>query len=231
MLLNGLVASEAVDTTTQSGAAQAKLNGDLNQFLNLLVTQLQNQDPLDPMDATEFTSQLVQFASVEQQIYANANLEQLVSLQNSNQNVAMVNYLGTTIEAFGNMVNLSDGSAEFSYTLATNANDATISIRDTDGKVVYTESAETESGIHYFTWDGKDANGIQKADGPYTVTVSALDAQGKLISVSQTVIGRVTGASTVEGAPYLFMGDVGVTIDDVVTVRETEKAATTETTE
>ena len=61
--------ASSLDPSTKSGAAQAKLNEDLNQFLNLLVTQLKNQDPLDPMDANEFTSQLVQFASVEQQIY------------------------------------------------------------------------------------------------------------------------------------------------------------------
>ena len=224
MLLSNVVASEAVDTSTQSGAAQAKLNQDLNQFLNLLVTQLQNQDPLDPMDATEFTSQLVEFASVEQQIYANANLEELVSLQNASQNVAMVDYLGHSIEYFGDMVNLENGSVEFSYTFDTNATKTTISITDENGDVVYSADAETEAGIHYFTWDGKDDNNMQLDDGTYTVTVSALDSQGKLLDVSQTAIGRVTGASTVDGAPYLFLGDVGVKIDNVVTVRETEAA-------
>ena len=224
MLLSNLAASDSIDTSTQSGAAQAKLNQDLNQFLNLLVTQLKNQDPLDPMDANEFTSQLVEFASVEQQIYANANLEELVSLQNASQNVAMVDYLGHSIEYFGDTVNLENGSVEFSYTFDTNATKASISITDGDGDVVFTADAETEAGIHYFTWDGMDDNNMQLEDGTYTVTVSGLDAQGKLLDVSQTAVGRVTGASTVDGAPYLFLGDVGVAIGNVLTVRETDTA-------
>ena len=82
MLLGGLTGTTTtVDTDTQSGASQAKLDQELNRFLNLLVTQLKNQDPLDPMDANEFTSQLVQFASVEQQIYQNSNLEKMLALQ------------------------------------------------------------------------------------------------------------------------------------------------------
>jgi flagellar basal-body rod modification protein FlgD len=218
MLLSGLTASPNLDPDSKSGAAQARLNEDLNRFLNLLVTQLQHQDPLDPMDANEFTSQLVQFASVEQQIYSNANLERLVSLQEASQTASMVDYLGKKIESRGNAFNLENDQATFSYTLGTKADEVTITIRNSDGRIVFTTGGEPETGYHSYTWDGKDAFGIAQPDGSYTATVSALDVRGKLLNVEQTVTGRVTAASTVDGAPILFMGDVSVYMDEVITV-------------
>ena len=112
--------------SSQSGAATAKLQEDLNRFLNLLVTQLKNQDPLDPMDANEFTSQLVSFANVEQQIHQNANLEELIKLQQSSQIASIVDYIGTRIEATTKHTVLEDGKAEFSYSMDENASDVTI---------------------------------------------------------------------------------------------------------
>ena len=113
---NSATASAAAGDSN-SAAAQAKLDEDLNKFLNLLVTQLKNQDPLDPMDANEFTSQLVQFASVEQQIYQNSNLEKMLSLQETSQISTMVDFIGNQVEFFGQDVPLVDGRAEFSYVM------------------------------------------------------------------------------------------------------------------
>ncbi len=221
MLLSGV--GSALDPTSQSSANQAGLNEDLNAFLNLLVTQLQHQDPLDPMDATEFTSQLVQFASVEQQIYANSNLEELLRLQETSQITSMVDYLGTTVEVLGDRFNLENGSAEFNYALAAKARETTITIKDEDGEVVYTTSGETETGKHNFVWDGKDSDGNDLEDGIYTVTVSATDPDGELIAVAQSVTGRVTGAGADDGKVILMMGDIAFLLDDVISVKETEK--------
>ena len=222
MLLSGV--GSALDPASQSGANQAKLNEDLNAFLKLLVTQLQHQDPLEPMDANEFTSQLVQFASVEQQIQANANLEELLRLQETSQIAGMVDYLGTTIEVLGNRFNLENGSAEFNYALAGKAKETTITIKNADGEVVFTTSGETETGKHNFVWDGKDNDGNDLEDGAYTVTVSAKDPDGELIAVAQSVTGRVTGAGADDGKVILMMGDVAVLLDDVISVKETETA-------
>jgi len=110
------IISNVDNSTALSGSnseqAQAKLEDDLNQFLDLLVTQLQNQDPLDPLDANEFTSQLVQFASVEQQIYQNSNLEKLLNLQETNQISQMVDFIGNKVEFFGQKLPLENGMAE-----------------------------------------------------------------------------------------------------------------------
>src|SRR5512134_982091 len=105
MIMQGVTGTTTLDGSnsgSQSAASGEKLQEDLNRFLNLLVTQLQNQDPLDPMDANEFTSQLVQFASVEQQIYQNANLEKLLNVTENGQVAAMVDYLGAIAETSGN---------------------------------------------------------------------------------------------------------------------------------
>ena len=226
MLTSGI--ADAAATTTQSGQAGARLNDDLNKFLNLLVTQLKHQDPLDPMDATEFTSQLVQFASVEQQIYGNAHLENLITLQQTTQVASMVGYLGTTVEAKGNTFILDEGQAKFTYALGQNAKTTTITIKDDTGKIVATLQGKTESGYHVHDWDGKDASGNELPEGVYTAVVSAVDNSGKTLEVSQTVYGRVTGAGAEGGQVVLYMGDVAVPMAAVLSVNETKQPTTTQ---
>lgn len=224
MLLTGATDTAALsgaDNATKATLAQDKLEKDLNQFLNLLVTQLQHQDPLEPMDANQFTQQLVQFASVEQQIYQNANLEKLVGMQQASQVTSMVNYLGQTIEANGKHFNLENSTAKFSYDIQQNAVEATLSIQDALGKTVWTGPIEGTTGKQVFAWDGLKSDGTQAPDGPYTAIVSAKDVDGKLIDVQQTVFGRVTGAGADQGNVTLSMGAVDVGLDDVLHVSET----------
>lgn len=208
----------------QSARDGQQLQEDLNRFLNLLVTQLQNQDPLDPMDANEFTSQLVQFASVEQQIYQNANLEKLLKVEQSGQIAAMVDYLGTTAEAVGKVLPLTEGQARGTYALAENAASTTIAVMDATGRPVFVTSGETGNGVHEFTWDGRNLDGKAVPDGAYTLEVSAKRADGSLLDVTQTAIGRVTGTSVENGQVMLFMGDVAVPMEDVLSVQETAES-------
>jgi len=223
MIIGGTGSTTELDTATQAGADAAKLNDDLNQFLNLLVTQLQNQDPLDPMDANEFTSQLVQFASVEQQIYQNSNLEKLLNVQQTSQVATMVDFIGNTVETVGNQVPLENGAAKFTYELAVNSNDTTITIQNSSGLTVFTADGETASGKHELTWDGTNAYGTAQDPGAYTVIVSAQDYKGNIQDVKQTVFGRVTGAGAEDGVVSLYLGDVTSDLDKVLAVSETTK--------
>ena len=220
MILSEVATASNLDPNSKAGAAGVKLNEDLNRFLNLLVTQLKNQDPLDPMDSTEFTSQLVQFASVEQQINTNANIEKMLNLQQASQVADMVNFIGTTVEAKGNEVPLEDGRAEFTYEFGSNADDVTITIKDASGLTVFSQDGETSSGKHTFVWDGKSAGGVQNSDGAYTVTVNAIDVQKKGLDVEQTVLGRVTGAGAEDGIVTLFLGDIITSMEKVLSVKE-----------
>lgn len=226
MIIDSAATSPAA-ATGKAGADQQKLEDDLFNFLNLLVTQLQAQDPLDPMDANEFTSQLVQFANVEQQIYQNSHLETLVGLQESSQAAAMVNYLGTMAEAEGRSFSLSGSAgAQASYTLSEPALETTLVVKNERGQPVYTTTGETGAGRHPFEWDGRNADGRSLPDGVYTLDVTARRGDGSTIDVSQTVYGRITGATADGGRPVLFMGDVQIPMEDVRSVRERDQQHT-----
>ncbi|MCH7487133.1 MAG: flagellar hook assembly protein FlgD [Proteobacteria bacterium] len=220
MILGSASSTDGLALDSQSVGSKEQLNEDLNRFLKLLITQLQNQDPLEPMSATEFTSQLVQFAGVEQQINANANLEKLLKLQQTSQISSMVGFIGNAVEARGNTVYLEDGLAESTYTLDVNADDITITVRNAAGLTVFTVDGEPGIGSHDFLWDGKDKNGILQPDGAYIIIVSALDREDNLLDVSQTVSGRIIGAGAEDGVVSLFMGDVVILMDDVISVKE-----------
>ncbi|MFQ5765088.1 MAG: flagellar hook assembly protein FlgD [Rhodospirillales bacterium] len=212
-------------TGSRSAASEAKLEEDLNRFLNLLVTQLKNQDPLDPLDANEFTSQLVQFAGVEQQIFQNTNLEKLLALEETNQVSSMVDFIGTTIEAEGRKVPLLGGQAEFTYTMPPGASSATITITNDTGLTVFKGDADTSSGKHSFVWDGRNQSGITQPDGAYNVLVSGLDPSGNLLEIAHTVFGRVTGAGIENGQANLFLGDtITIPQDKLISVKETKTA-------
>ncbi len=228
MSIIGNVDSSTPLDGTQAAQAKSKLDDDLNQFLNLLVTQLQNQDPLDPLDANEFTSQLVQFASVEQQIYQNSNLEKLLNLQETNQISQMVDFIGNRIEFESQSLPVENGTAEFTYTMPVGVREGTINIANSAGINVFYADADLEPGKHTYDWNGLDKYGNPVPDGTYTLLVSAKDAFGKLTPIEQyTVFGTVSGAGIDNGATQLFVGDdLGV---DIETITSVKKPATTTT--
>lgn len=221
MIMQGLSGATALDGS-RSATNGRQLQEDLNRFLNLLVTQLQNQDPLDPMDANEFTSQLVQFASVEQQIYQNANLEKLLQATENGQVAAMVNYLGTVAEVSGNALPLANGNATATYTLAEDTTATTLAVKDASGQVVFVAPGEIASGRHTFTWNGTDMSGRALPEGAYSIEVSAKRRDGTSADVSQTAFGRISGASVEGGQVMLFMGSIAVPMDDVLSVQEAD---------
>lgn len=224
-MILGSATSSSIDGT-QSAEAKAKLDDDLNRFLSLLVTQLQNQDPLDPMDANEFTSQLVQFASVEQQIFQNANLEKLLNIQETNQISTMVDFIGNRVEFSGQTLPVEDGVGEFTYTIPTGAVSADINIASSSGSNVFFLGAETNAGEHAFSWNGLDKNGQQVPDGIYTLLVTAKDHEGNLLEVDHKVFGTVTGAGVEDGKVTLFIGDdLSIAQDTIVAVKKPKVAA------
>jgi len=222
-IIGDSLAAASIPEGSRSAAAAAKNDEDLNKFLNLLVTQLKNQDPLDPMDATEFTAQLVQFAGVEQQIFANSNLEKILALQETNQVSNLVDLIGQTVEATGRKMPLQDSKASFSYTIPAGANKATITFTNSEGLTVYTGDADTTSGKHVFSWDGKSTGGQLQDDGAYNVLVSGTDFQGNLLEIPHSIFGRVTGVAVDNGVLSLNMGDdISFGQDKVLSVKEAE---------
>ncbi len=221
MEING-VGFKDPETGGGTSAAASSLADTFDTFLTLLTTQLQNQDPLDPMESSEFTSQLVQFSGVEQAINANKKLEQLVQLQTSNQLNSAVAFIGKTVEVISDLLLLKDGAAKISYGLDRNASETIISIVDQNGRVVRTVQGETAAGRHEFEWDGRDSNGVLKADDVYSFSVIATDGDNGTIDTIAASFGIVTGVEVVENAPRLNIGKLGVPFDAVFAVRENE---------
>lgn len=211
----------ATSNATTNSASQ-QLSADMNTFLQLLTTQLQYQDPLDPMDTAEFTNQLVQYSSVEQAIQTNSKLDTLLQLNVSNLGAQAVSYIGKTVQVLGDVMPLENGKAKAAYTLDKDVQSVTITVKDMSGNVVYSETGETSSGTHEFTWDGKDSNGNQLPDGAYQIVVGTKVASGETsANVTTTVFGRVTGIASDSSNVYVGLGDaVTATLGDILTIRE-----------
>lgn len=221
MAVSAVSTSATEQALAGKAAGDAKtLGGDLNRFLTLLVTQLQNQDPLDPLDTNEFTAQLVQFAGVEQQIQNNANLETLIELGRASEVAAIVNVIGKRIEAGGTMLALNAGKAEAAYTLSEAAAETKLTVTDESGKVVYAAKGKTEAGRHEFSWDGRDEDGRALADGAYTLTVTATRRDGSAIDIEQRTIGTVTAAAKGEDGAILSLGRAQVPMSQVRSIAE-----------
>lgn len=213
-----MVAAASANTTAASSASSeslANLSNNLDNFLTILTTQLQFQDPLSPLDTHEFTNQLVLFTSVEQQVQQNKNLENLVTLQKNSVALGSVSYIGQVIEANGSATNLEDSIAKTTYFLPKNALTARLTITDSSGDVVLNRDIPSDAGVHTFIWDGKNTQGIQQPDGPYQFTITAKDNQDQLIKHSQTVFGTVTGVQFDSGNAILLMGDIPVPLSDI----------------
>ncbi|ARJ64766.1 flagellar hook capping protein [Magnetospirillum sp. ME-1] len=227
-------AANAASAATGSAAGKATLGSNFNTFLTMLTTQLKHQDPLSPMDSTQFTNQLVQFSSVEQQINANSNLEKLIKLQQTSQTSQGINYLGQTVEMSGTDLPLQDGAASLTYTLPKEARDVKIAIRDSSGAVVKTINGETKAGAHSLDWDGKNSSGTQLDDGRYSITVTATAADGSSITTTSTTFGRVTkvtndatSGTTLVMAAGTKGNDISLSMDKVVSVKDNTSSINT----
>lgn len=190
-------------------ASRNQIASNFQDFLKLLTTQLQHQDPTAPLDTNQFTQQLVQFAQVEQQLATNSHLERLINVQETTQLTALTPLIGRTVEADSDKVALQWGEARGAYNLRADATSVTITIRDASGRVVAQGPGETRAGRQEFAWDGITGNGQSWPDGAYSVTVQA-QYGSSLETVPTTVIGRITGAERSGGALMLSMGKLQI---------------------
>jgi flagellar basal-body rod modification protein FlgD len=197
----------AAGTTGTTSSAESRLVGDYDSFLLLLTTQLKNQDPLAPLDATQFVSQLSQFASVEQMIVSNQKLDQIVSSLGANSIMADIGLIGRTVEVPGSMAELHDGSLSLRYSLAKDAEQAGVVIRDAEGNIVRTLPVSTSAGEHGLTWDGTDDDGDQLDDGIYTFTFGAADAEGKPVATQSYVTAAVMRVETTASGSSLVLSN------------------------
>lgn len=210
----------AAQGQAKSEAAQTSLATNFDTFLTLLTTQLQNQDPLEPLKSNEFTQQLVQFSGVEQQIAMNQNLETLITATALNNANFAVNYLGKEVEAIGNAAELANAEATWSYTLSDDAPDTSFLVIDQTGRTVFTATESLDKGTGTFTWDGKDNNGVAQPDGTYFLKIVANDADGNPVGATPMTQGIVTAVDMTSTDPLLKIGGALVRFSEVLAVRE-----------
>lgn len=214
----------AVDGVGGSNSAQSlntsrqTIAENFDTFLQLLTTQLRNQNPLDPLDTNQFTQQLVQFTGVEQQLKTNEFLQAMMTATQNAGNAQAVSYVGKVVTASGNKAELVDGQAQWHFAVEQSAN-INVTVRDMDGNVVYTKAGDVSQGESVFTWDGIGTDGRPRANGSYSITIEARNEDGQLIDVATEMTGEVTGVDFSGSEPVLIVGTARVNLSAVMSVR------------
>lgn len=237
-------------TLNRSQQAISDLSENFDNFLKLLTTQLQNQDPTEPMDTNEFTNQIVAFSEVEQSVATNENLESLIkqneamsdsltensekTLQSLTELVGLnklsnpaVFYVGKIVEAEGNILQLpATGGAKAVFQLEKDAKTVKVTIKDAEGTVVRTVTMnDVSAGRGEYNWDGFNSGGQRQEEGLYTFTVEAVTESGQTVASKTYVYGRVDGAEFYDGESVLQIGDIYVPLSIVSAVRSDEQPA------
>ncbi|GGF39040.1 flagellar hook assembly protein [Aliidongia dinghuensis] len=213
--------SASSSSNSSSSAISASVQSEYNTFLTILTTELQNQDPTSPLDTNQFTSQLVQFSSLEQNLQTNSLLQQLVTNSTQGAVSSALGYLGHTVKATGNSFTLDGTSSDkptLSYSLAGKANTAVLDVLNSNGQTVREIAVSTDAGSHSMTFDGQDSSGSQLPAGTYTFKVQAVDAHGTAIAATTYETGAVTGIDTSNGVVNLHIGSLTVPASNVVQV-------------
>ena len=195
--------------------ASSELSGNFDTFLTLLTTQLQNQDPLSPMDSTQFTQQLVEFSQVEQQINTNSNLNTLITQGQSQSGAYAASYLGRKVTLTNGQGALEGGEADWSYDMAGPSAATALTVTDSTGRVVFNGTGSNTPGIHDFAWNGQDNNGNQLPDGAYTLTVAAQASDGTAVATAVKSTGTVSEVDMTSGTPELVVGNMELGLGDV----------------
>jgi len=216
--------------TTADQAAAPKEKGKTlgqNDFLTLLVAQMQNQDPLNPTDSTEWTSQLAQYSQLEQSMNLNTTMDKLVDGQKSSERLSALSLIGKQAVVEGSTFELGDGPVEIGYRVDGTASDIKLHIEDSNGRRVSTlYPSDQTSGNHFLTWQGKDQFGAQLPAGEYTIVVEAQSTEGGTVGISPLVRTDVTGVDLGESGAVLLTNVGEFSLSDIYGVYDKDQGQT-----
>ena len=222
-IVSGTTTPPAGSSTTSSAAAtnalaSQQIAGNFQSFLQLLTTQLQNQNPLDPLDTNQFTQQLVEFAGVQQQLNTNDSLATLVSLQQATQSTEALSYVGKTVTVSGNTATMANSEAVWALSVPS-ASNVDISIASSTGQTVFTGTYNVSAGNNQpFEWNGVGTGGTQYPDGNYTLTATAKDSAGNTVGVTTSVGGIVSSVDLTQSPPLLTVGGQTYTLSQIQSI-------------
>lgn len=229
MTITATTLSSTTDTSSLTSSSSSS-SLDQDDFLTLLMAQLQYQDPLNPVDNTEMVSQLSQFSSLEQLTNINTSLSGMTSLLSTYGQANAVNYLGADVTAEGDTISKSGTTvSSATYTLDDAATAVTANVYDANGSIVASVNLGSQtSGSHTFQWDGTNYLGASTANGTYTVSFNATDSSGSSLDVTSQVSGTVTGISQSDSTTYLTLSDGrSVSLANVSSVTKNASSSTT----
>jgi flagellar basal-body rod modification protein FlgD len=212
--------SSANSAAAANALANTQIAGNFQSFLQLLTTQLQNQNPLSPLDTNQFTQQLVEFAGVQQQINTNDSLATLVSLQQTAQSTQALGFVGKTAVVNGNTATMTNSEAVWQLDVPT-ASTVNISIANSSGQTVYSNNFPASAGKNQtFAWNGLGTDGTQFPDGNYTLTATAKDSANNTVAISTQVEGVVSSVDLTQSPPLLSIGGQTFTVNQVQSIVE-----------
>lgn len=202
------------------------------EFLMLLIAQLRNQDPMNPMDNTEFTAQMAQFSSLEQLFNINETLEMLNTTAAASNSAQAMGLIGKEVTVGGNKVHVKNGIAsDISFKLPDSASTVSIQVIDESGAVVrIIEVGSKMAGEHTISWNGNSDLGSPMGDGLYEYNVVAYDSAGAAMEVDTFTTGIVDSVSFENGVAYIHIGDMKFMLGEVRKVSEAGDSSTAEDT-
>jgi flagellar basal-body rod modification protein FlgD len=213
-----LVSAPGTNTGSNSGSSGSStttgIADNFQTFLTLLTTQLQNQNPLDPLDTNQFTAQLVQFAGVEQQLKSNDQLKSLVALEKSAQGTQALIYVGNNVAVDGSIAKFDGSKATWNF-IAPKESNATITITNSAGQTVYSGKYNLSEGNASFVWDGKGNDGTQWPAGTYKMSATAKDSSGNDVAIATEVQGVVDSVDLTADPPLLSIGGQNYTTSQI----------------
>jgi flagellar basal-body rod modification protein FlgD len=217
------VASTAAGTSVldKINDSRTRLASNTQTFLSLLTTQMKNQDPLSPMDSTQFTQQIVQMTGVEQQLMTNDLLATLVGM-NDGGLAGSANLIGKSVTAATTAGALADGKADWAYNLPRTAANVKLEVVNGNGVTVRTVTLQggAAAGDQTFTWDGKSDSGTAQPDGVYGLRITATDVAGSTLTPTQTLTGVVTGVQSINGTSVVTIGGAKVPISAITGITQ-----------
>jgi flagellar basal-body rod modification protein FlgD len=214
------VTNNASTATSGTSASRTALSNNFETFLQLLTTQLQNQDPLSPMDSTKFTEQLVQYSGVEQQLKTNDLLTSLTDLTKASAGGTAVSYLGRTVVAnTPNAALGATGDATWNYNLPRTAETTNLKVVNSAGRTVANITGETRGGDHVATWNGRDVSGARAPAGTYRLVVESVGANKTAIAATVSQTGLVDSVDMTGATPMLTIGGLSVPLGQISKIR------------
>lgn len=214
---NNVATQALLDSVNGAGKKAASATTDAqDRFLKLLTTQLKNQDPLNPLDNAQMTSQLAQISTVDGIEKLNATLQKLLSSSVDAEALQAAALVGHQVMVAGSDLRLTDAGAVGGVELGANADQVTVTIKDANGIVMNTLNlGRLDAGVHNFTWDGKNGAGVQAVNGAYSISVSATQGANKLTATALQLAGVQNINSSSQGVS-LNLGSLGlVTLSDI----------------